>query len=217
MQSESVILLHGLARTKRSLKTMEQHLCTAGYSVLNAGYPSRRYPIDALARMAVPAAVDECRRRGSKKIHFVTHSMGAILVRCYLNAGPMPDLGRVVMISPPSQGSEVVDKLRENIVFKWLNGPAGAELGTDRTSLPLRLGKAAMELGVIAGDRSINPLLSLMIPGPNDGKVSVERTKLEGMKDFVVVHAPHPFIMNHRETLRQVVAFLRTGRFTGPV
>ena len=147
------------------------------------------------------------------RVHFVTHSMGGILVRFYLANHRLVNLGRVVMLSPPNQGSETVDKLANMPGFGWLNGPAGQQLGTDENSLPNRLGPADFELGIITGNRSINLILSTMIPGPDDGKVAVERAKLAGMADFLVVPHSHPFIMKKPLVIEQTQFFLEHGRF----
>lgn len=211
--SETVILLHGLCRTSQSMAKMERALIAAGYQVRNVSYPSRTAHIQQLADDAIGNAVAGCRRDGATKIDFVTHSMGGILVRSYLARHSFPSLGRVVMLAPPNRGSEVVDKLGRLFLFKWINGPAGNELGTDTNSVPNKLGPANYPVGIIAGDRSINWINSLLIPGRDDGKVSIERTKLDGMKDHLVVHATHPFIMKNREAIRQTIQFLRTGAF----
>lgn len=210
---ESVILLHGLCRTSRSMAKLEHALTDAGYSVWNVNYPSRTAPVEILADEAIGKAVADCRKTGAKKIDFVTHSMGGIMVRSYLARHEMPDLGRVVMLAPPNQGSEVVDKLARFPVFRWINGPAGMELGTTPGALPAQLGPAHFSLGIIAGDRSINWINSLLIPGVDDGKVSIARAKLRGMHDFMVIHAAHPFIMRNAEAIRQTIQFLQTGRF----
>ena len=117
------------------------------------------------------------------------------------------------MLSPPNHGSEAVDKLRQNIVFKWLNGPAGQQLGTSKKDLPSQLGPPDYDVGVIAGDRSINLFLSWLIPGKDDGKVSIQSARLKGMKDFMVVHKAHPFIMNDPRVHIQVRSFLSSGTF----
>lgn len=210
---EYVILLHGLCRSGRSMIPMGQALSKAGYKVVNMDYPSRSASIQMLSEDAVGRAVADCQMNGAVKINFVTHSLGGILVRSYLARHTIPNLGRVVMLGPPNQGSEVVDKLGSWWLFKKLNGPAGNELGTDKSSTPNLLGPANFCVGVIAGDRSINWINSLLIPGSDDGKVSVERTKLAGMTDDLVIHAAHPFLMRHRTVIRQTVCFLRTGRF----
>lgn len=210
---EEVILLHGLCRTSRSMMKMERALTKAGCKVRNVDYPSRTATVQKLADDAIGKAVSDCQKDGATKIDFVTHSLGGILVRSYLARNTIPNLGRVVMLAPPNQGSEVVDKLGWLFLFKWLNGPAGSELGTDKNSVPNKLGPANFPVGIIAGDRSINWINSLLIPGSDDGKVSVEKTKLAGMSDFIVIHATHPFIMKNREAIRQTIQFLRTGHF----
>ena len=210
---EDVILLHGLCRTSRSMSVMARALTQAGYNVHNVDYASRSKSIQQLGEDVVGGAIADCKRDGAVKINFVTHSLGGILVRSYLANHSVPALGRVVMLGPPNQGSEVVDKFGRLFLFKWINGPAGNELGTGTNSTPNRLGPATFPVGVIAGDRSINWINSLLIPGADDGKVSVERTKLAGMSDHMVIHATHPFIMRNREVIRQTIQFLRTGGF----
>ncbi|MGA9453385.1 MAG: alpha/beta hydrolase [Verrucomicrobiia bacterium] len=210
---EEVILLHGLCRTTRSMTKMERALTEAGYQVQNVSYPSRTASVQKLADDAIGKAVGDCQRDGATKIDFVTHSLGGILVRSYLARHSIPSLGRVVMLAPPNQGSEVADKLGWLFLYKWINGPAGNELGTDKNSTPNKLGPADFPVGVIAGDRSINWINSLLIPGRDDGKVSVERTRVAGMSDHIVVHTAHPFIMRKREVIRQTIQFLRTGNF----
>src|SRR5665213_1347262 len=210
-----VILLHGLCHTSRSMAKIEGALADAGFKTRNVDYPSRTALIQKLADDAIGKALANCHQKGATKIHFVTHSLGGILVRSYLARHAIPNLGRVVMLAPPNQGSEVVDKLGRLFIFKWLNGPAGNELGTDKNSTPNQLGPANFPVGIIAGDRSINWINSLLfISGRDDGKVSVERTKLAGMTDHLVVHATHPLIVRHREAIRQTIQFLRTGNFS---
>ena len=211
--SDTVILLHGLCRTSRSMERMECALIAEGYGVKNVGYPSRTAPIEKLADDAIGEAVADCERNGAARIDFVTHSLGGILVRSYLARHPLPSLGRVVMLAPPNKGSELVDRLGRLFLFRWINGPAGNELGTTANSVPNRLGPVNYPAGIIAGDRSINWINSLLIPGRDDGKVSIERTQLTGMKDFIVIHSAHPFIMKNREAIRQTIQFLRTGNF----
>jgi hypothetical protein len=210
---EEVILLHGLCRTSRSMAKMAHALTGAGYQVQNVSYPSRTASVRQLADDAIGKAVGNCERAGATKIHFVTDSLGGIMVRSYLARHSVPSLGRVVMLAPPNQGSEVVDKLGGWWLFKWINGPAGNELGTDKNSTPNKLGPVNYPVGVIAGDRSINWINSLLIHCRDDGKVSVERTKLAGMSDHIVIHTAHPFIMRNREAIRQTIQFLRKGGF----
>jgi len=210
---EGVILLHGLARTADSMGKLESELVRAGYIVVNVDYHSRTAGIDQLSEKVISAALADPRLRSCDTIHFVTHSLGGILVRAYMEKFSMPQLGRVVMLGPPNQGSEVVDRIGRWRLFKKINGPAGQELGTDRYSAPIRLGPVRFELGVIAGDRSINWINSGMIKGPDDGKVSVERTKVAGMKEHMVYHVTHPMMMKNHEVIDATLRFLVTGSF----
>jgi len=210
---ECVILLHGLCRTSKSMVPMQQALSQAGYQVMNIDYPSRTAGIHKLSDDAIGQAMGDCERNGAAKIHFVTHSLGGILVRSYLARHAITNLGRVVMLGPPNQGSEVVDKLGAWWLFRKLNGPAGNELGTNSDSTPNQLGPANFCVGIIAGSCSINWINSLLIPGRDDGKVSIERTKLAGMTDHLVISASHPYLMQNRAVIQQTLHFLRHGQF----
>lgn len=210
-QADCVILLHGLARSAGSMEPLAESLRESGYRVANIDYPSTEHSIEKLTELTFAPALEQCGDSG--RVHFVTHSMGGILVRQYLAEKPLDQLGRVVMLGPPNQGSEVVDTLGGVPGFRLINGEAGLQLGTGETGLPSRLGPADFDLGIIAGTRSINLVLSGIIPGDDDGKVSVERTKLDGMNDFITLPVSHPFIMRDADAIRQVNYYLVHGRF----
>lgn len=211
--SECVVLMHGLNRSWRAMKPLAGALQEAGYSTVNVDYPSQLGTIEELAPLVVGMGVDACRDTGAQTIHFVTHSMGGILLRYQYEQAPISDIGRVVMLGPPNQGSELVDQTREWPGIETVNGPAGAQLGTDPDSMPSRLGPVSFPLGVIAGTATINVLASAMLPEEDDGKVTVERTRVAGMSDFLVVDDSHRYMLRSRIVLENTVAFLRSGQF----
>jgi triacylglycerol lipase len=209
---DCVFLLHGLGRTKRSMKPVERGLTEAGYEVINLNYPSRKRRIEDLADDVLDRALGPHRKAPPRKIHFVTHSLGGIIVRYYLKHHRLLSLGRVVMLSPPNQGSELVDWLRNHFLFKRL-GPAGQQLSASANDFLASLGPVNFELGVITGDKNFDPVAAWLIPGPSDGKVSVERAKVRGMSDFLVLPHSHTFIMRSPAVIEQVIHFLRHGDF----
>ena len=216
-QDEHVILLHGGLITSFSMLRVQYMLENEGYHVHNVNYPSRAGSIKKLADDAIAPAIVECERAGAVKISFVTHSMGAILLRSYLASHSVSLLGRVVMLGPPNHGSEVADKLGHFWVYKKIFGPTMLEMTTATNSLPNTLGAANFCLGIIAGDRTIGPISSFLIPGRDDGMISIERTKLAGMADHLVMHTTHPFMTINQEVIRQAIYFLKNGRFNHEV
>lgn len=217
--SECVILLHGLAKSDASMKKLESSIADAGFSTVNVNYPSTEFSIEKLAGPAIAPALDNCQSQADarsedlSRVHFVTHSMGGILVRQYLSRVTIENLGHVVMLGPPNRGSEVVDKLGSFPGFQFMFGDAGLQLGTGKLSVPNQLGPANFDLGIIAGTRSINLFLSQMLPRSDDGKVTVDSTKLEGMNDHIEMPVTHVFMMKNRKVITQVIHYLKNGRF----
>jgi pimeloyl-ACP methyl ester carboxylesterase len=208
----SVVLLHGLARSKGSMSDLEDALSARGYRVINLDYPSTRHPIDDLVAI-LEGEIDRCCRAGPAPVHFVTHSLGGILVRAYLARNEFERLGRVVMLSPPNRGSELVDAFGDHPLYELVLGPAGQELGTDEASVPRALPPVDFDLGIITGDQNINPVGAWLIPGASDGAVSVESARVAGMKDFLVLSENHTFIMQSPRVEEEIFHFLEHGRF----
>ena len=209
---ECVILLHGLARVSNSMGEMETKLQRAGYQAVNINYPSRSYPIDTLAEDAVGRGLAKCREQNAQVIHFVTHSLGGILLRYFDKHHGIAELGRVVMLGPPNQGSPIVDQLLPVPGFGFITGPTGSILGTE-SEIFTALGPVTFDLGVIAGDTNINPVIFLFFSGPNDTIVSVASTMVDGMRAHLVLPVTHTFMMRNNAVIDNTVHYLKTGSF----
>ena len=171
------------------MATMERACRRAGYATLAIDYPGRRLSIAALA-----AFVDDRTTRWtaarSGQVHFLTHSMGGLVATALIKRHRPARLGRVVMLGPPNQGSEIADLLAPFALYKAVFGPAGADL-TTRHATGLESGPVHYPVGIIAGRRALDPLSWLILPKPNDGKVTVARTRLVGMSDHLVLPVTH--------------------------
>lgn len=209
MNAPPVVLLHGLRHTALSMRKIERALDEADRTTLNIGYPSARYPIEKLAVMVRERM---CSHFDTGRWDFAAHSMGCILVRLIARDHPGM-LRRGVMLAPPNQGSELVDRFIRCPPARWIMGPAGRSLGVAPDSIPNTLGPAGFEAGIIAGSKPDNPFSRFFIDGMEDGRVSVERTYLDGMTDHMVVPHGHFFIMRKKDVVHQTLHFLEHGHF----
>lgn len=210
-REEAVILLHGLGRTSGSMNMLRKRLTRHGYHVVNLPYSSRKMSIEKISSKILAPVVREMSKR-FETVHFVTHSMGGIVVRYYLNVNDTSRVGRVVMLAPPNKGSELIDFFASGKLFQRVMGPASLQLST-HSPLLADTPMPPVEIGVIAGDVSCNPVTSLLVKGVDDGKVSVENTRYTGIKEHIVIHSNHTLIMRNSLAIKQILHFLSWGRF----
>lgn len=210
---ECVVVLHGLRGTSSTFNTLSERLQNEGYGVLLVDYPSTQYDIQTLADSIFPQAI-RCCEPHCHSLHIVAHSMGAILVRYYLQEHPMDKLGRVVMLSPPNHGIALIDRFRGCSLFRTFNGPGGMQLGANKDSFVNSLTAPDYQVGILMSTCSINWLASLFIPGKDDGRVSLSSARLSGMQDFKLIPTNHHVIMKKQETIDEVVQFLKQGKFS---
>jgi len=211
-QPGTVILLHGLGRSRFSMRLLSQRLKRAGFATLLIGYPSTRCSLEELSAFVRGEIIRRAPLEGTP-LHFVTHSLGGIILRHIMRFSPLTDFGRALLLAPPDHGSEAADCLGRFRLARLAFGPVLRQLGTDPDTGPASLGPADFSPGVIAGNRSLMPWFAPLFHGPNDGLVSVESAKLEGMADFIVLPLSHSFIMRSREVARHCAHFLKHGCF----
>lgn len=212
-RQETVVLLHGMWRDAEAMDPAAHFLSQQGYHTVNLSYPSTEKPIEVLVSDYLHPAVEKLQRKQTGKIHFVTHSMGGILVRYYLENYHIPELGRVVMLSPPNKGSQLSNIVLELDWFDLLISPATRQLATHDHSWVNRLQAVKFDLGIISGNYNPNYLTSWLLPGEDDGVVTVENTQVKGMQDFLVVSEEHFELRKHKQVLQQVAYYLHHGHF----
>jgi len=216
---ELVVLIHGLMRTRWSMKRLERFFIKNGYHTLNISYASLISPIPDIALTVLPKLINKkiVKNNEIKKIHFVTHSLGGIIVRYYFShlseVHTACKNGKIIMIAPPNQGSELAQKWRSQFWFKYSQGPAGQALGTDAHAIIHQLKPLKNDTGIIAGNRSNNPVTSYFLPSINDGIVTVASTKLPEMKDHITLPYSHTFICDKKKVRDQILYFLKESKF----
>jgi len=210
--TEQVVLLHGLGRSGRAMYLLRKRIGEAGFITHSVSYDSLKESPDLILEQ-VGLEIGECCKDNGLTVHFVGHSLGGLIIRAYLDQRPLDNLGRVVLLGTPNQGSKLVDKYGEEWLLRIM-GPTVRELGTGEGSFPNRIGAPYYPIGIIAGTSSSNPLTSESLPGPDDGLISVESTKLEGMTDFLQVDTSHSRLRYNETVAKEVVHFLKHGRFS---
>ena len=212
--NDKVVLLHGLGRSEMAMLLMESSLTEAGFDVHSIGYPSTDETPDALLQM-ISKEINDCCVDGPETVHFVGHSLGGLLIRAYLGQHQPGNLGRVVLLGTPNKGSELANaETRESVPASIVEmaGPTAVALSTDPTGFPASLPAPYYPVGVIAGTRDA-VVANKWLPLPNDGLVSVESARLDGMTDFITFDVSHWELRSEPAVINQVVAFLSKERF----
>jgi pimeloyl-ACP methyl ester carboxylesterase len=220
MGGKTVIVLHGLADTRLRMTAICDHLHRqGGYEVFNVGYASTRLGIadHAKALASIIAGLD-----GVEEINFVGYSLGNLVIRHYLadrgKAGGKPDprFHRMVMIGPPNHGSQVATMLDQSKLVLLTGGAPVRELGHHWAWTETALATPSFPFGIIAGGRGDGRGFNPLLPGDNDGLVTVANARLEGAADFVRVPVMHTVLTVDAAVLQYTLEFLQNGRFQPP-
>lgn len=205
------VILHGIGRSSSHMQPLADALTQQGYDVLNLDYPSTEHEILPLAKIVYEQHLQHL--DPNRTVHLIGYSMGGLVVRTILHHHKPDNLGRVLLLAAPNHGSEVADWLKDNWLYQWYYGPAGQQLLTDNTVREGLFGDIGVELGVIAGNSSVDPVSSYIIPEEDDGKVSIRSTVVNGMSDHITVHSSHMFFPSNQDVHQQSMYFLQNGEF----
>lgn len=211
---EKVIVLHGIFRSCHHMRKVTKFFREHGYDTDCIKYPSTKFTIMELVEYVHSKILEKTEGKDFKKIHFIGYSLGGVITRLLLSKYKLKNLGRVVLLAPPNKGSEVASFLKNFWPYKLLWGPAGQELELGLPTVKKHLKKTSAEIGVIAGNYSIDMISSIwLIKGEDDGKVSVESTKFNGMSDHIILPVSHTFFPLHKSIHEQTLAFIENGKF----
>ncbi len=213
LTNEYVVLLHGIFKSSRQMNKMAKYLTKDCYKVINISYPSTKKSLSEIADQVWQEVKTKTADDKNSKIHFVGYSMGGLVTRATLNKYKPKNIGRVVLIATPNHGSEVADFFDGLWLYDKIAGPAGHELITNQEDFKNVLGSPYYEVGVLAGNFSIDLLSSLLIEGDDDGKVSLESAKVENMTAYKVISASHFSIARKKITILETMHFLKHGKF----
>lgn len=211
--AECVLLVHGLWRTGNAMNSIAEDLAEWGYHPVIISYPSTEHDIPTLANKWIAEGLQQCEKSGARKYHIVTHSMGGILVRHYLQQHTLPAGSRIVMLSPPNQGAELSEKFGKEEWFEWIAGPAAISLTKQPDGIIRKLAPIQGEIGIIAAQRAWSLWPESWLPKPNDGTIGVENMRLDEMRDFVLIENGHAMMRFDDNVQAQIRHFLHQGRF----
>lgn len=201
-ERETVVVLHGMGRTRASMLVLVLRFKRAGYETLNFPYGQKESSLEDIS-LALAAFLEKNVK--TPRYHLIGHSLGNVIIRHALRKTVRPGLGRIVMLAPPNRPARLAKLLKDNRLYRWLMGDSGQKLSEEEfyRTLPA----PPVEFAVIAGDKGQR----LTFEGPNDGIVDVEGTKLDGMKASAVVHHTHTLLMNAKDTFELCKRFLEQG------
>jgi pimeloyl-ACP methyl ester carboxylesterase len=207
---EIIVLLHGLGRSNASMWLLASRLEDAGYYVQRVEYSSLDQNPDEILK-DISSQINQCCQKHTQSVHFVGHSLGGLMVRAYLQNNKVDKLGRVVLLGTPNKGTEAADHFSDSWLMDIL-GPTAKVLGTDGESYPNSLKAPYYPVGIIAGVTK-SKFNDQVIPGKDDGIVSVEATKIDGMTDFIIIETGHSMMRYDSEVADQAIEFIKNGMF----
>lgn len=212
-KKECVVLVHGLWRSGFAMRSIESDLADHGYTTVSIDYPSMDADIRTLTDTYLTDGVASCEQQNADVIHMVSHSMGGILIRQYLQDRALPPGSKVVMLSPPNQGSELSERFGDTWWYELIVGPAGSSLTKGEHGIIDTLKPVNAHIGIIAAFRGWSLWPQEWLPTPNDGTVSVESMKLPEMRDFILIEDGHAMMRYNDEIQAQIRYFLNQGVF----
>lgn len=209
-QTEGVVLIHGLGRTRLSMWPMARRLRADGWQVELASYPSRRLTIEAAAARVAGQVASLVAEHGWKGVNLVGHSLGGLIARHLLLHRPDLNVRRVVQLGTPNAGTAAARRLQPWAVPRAVLGPVLGQVAGMSPEVA-----TASPVGSIAGTRGPRWLAKAFgLDGQSDGVVTT-RSAWAGAGARTGLAEVHTFLPVSARAARLVSQFLETGSFGG--
>lgn len=209
-----VYMIHGYGGLGIEMEKVHKAIEKKGYISEIYTYMSMVTDVDSVG----VDLFDKIKKENYDTVSFVTHSMGALVVRSmyeHLDSFTrFPFIHRIVMIAPPNNGSPIADFVNQFSFIKFIVGPNVNNLTTNPLTGAGKYPIPTCEVGLIAGSYGGKKGFNIFVNDDNDGVLIPQNTKMGIEKDVAFVRSWHVGLLFNNKVIKLVIAFLKNGRFT---
>ena len=207
-KNETVICVHGFLGAPWNMFFLEKNLKKHGWSIINWKYSSRDKTIKQHGHDLALQVKKVHSINPNKKISFVAHSLGSLVLRAAVNDPDFPKevkATKIVLIGPPNKGTIWARKLNFFSLFRrFAKNHSGRELATKKSFDYLGEFPKTCKVLVIAGNFTLNP----WIKKENDGIVAVDETCLNTKHKHITIKRGHKSLLFSKKTFSLTLNFL---------
>ena len=233
-----LVLLHGIYGKSSDMESIAQNF-KDNYRIINIQYPTTKETAEEISDLYIEPNIEnikeqifsenfhkkignqyyEIDKNSNKinknfnqnvKINFVAHSMGTGILRYYLKENPLENLGKVVFISPPSHGSHLADVPFVDKLPSML-GKVVPQFSTKKDSFVNQLGEPDYDYMILIGNKTNNPLYSMIIRGKDDGMVPLKTAKMKSDNFKIIENTTHTSILKDKRTVKEISEFFKSS------
>lgn len=233
-----LVLLHGIYGKSSDMESIAQNF-KDNYRIINIQYPTTKETAEEISNLYIEPNIEnikeqifsenfhkkienqyyEITENSNKinknfnqniKINFVAHSMGTGILRYYLKENPLENLGKVVFISPPSHGSHLADVPFVDKLPSML-GKVVPQFSTKKDSFVNQLGEPDYDYMILIGNKTNNPLYSMIIRGKDDGMVPLKTAKMKSDNFKIIENTTHTSILKDKRTMKEISEFFKSS------
>lgn len=233
-----LVLLHGIYGKSSDMESIAQNFKN-NYRIINIQYPTTKETAEEISDLYIEPNIEnikeqifsenfhkkienqyyEIAENSNKinknfnqniKINFVAHSMGTGILRYYLKENPLENLGKVVFISPPSHGSHLADVPFVDKLPSML-GKVVPQFSTKKDSFVNQLGEPDYDYMILIGNKTNNPLYSMIIRGKDDGMVPLKTAKMKSDNFKIIENTTHTSILKDKRTMKEISEFFKSS------